>query len=349
MAINRDEFQNKVKANLWANDKYDRFYYLFKTDGRQKRGVLDYTDKHWSKRDRIRKAEKDLNEAKEKTENKIDTDTKVDVLVEMYFKTLPDTAYKKNRLSYYHRKVQTKLGRKRAANVLPAHIQTIINENIKNGDSPATAKQAVEVLSPSFEMGIANRVLSVNPCRHVKITLPPQKKIVSNATGRLKKIYDAIQARYADDPFYRSFYLLALQGRRLGELLKLRCEDVSIEHDYYVIRDTKNHEDQKIFLPPNAKQALSEFMGASGPVFRSRITGRTISNPKKQTARLKEDIGEWFSMHYMRNVIVSALAESGVDAITLSGVLGHKDATTINKYLTLNYLNSSKVASDMIQ
>ncbi len=33
----------------------------------------------------------------------------------------------------------------------------------------------------------------------------------------------------------------------------------------------------------------------------------------------------------------------------MSGALGHTDATTINKYLTINSIHGSKIASDMIQ
>jgi hypothetical protein len=33
----------------------------------------------------------------------------------------------------------------------------------------------------------------------------------------------------------------------------------------------------------------------------------------------------------------------------MSGALGHNDPNTITKYLTMNYLQGSKIASDMIQ
>jgi hypothetical protein len=53
--------------------------------------------------------------------------------------------------------------------------------------------------------------------------------------------------------------------------------------------------------------------------------------------------------HYCRNVMGSAMVERGVDAIHMSGALGHSDPNTIIKYLTMNYLQGSKIASDMIQ
>lgn len=43
------------------------------------------------------------------------------------------------------------------------------------------------------------------------------------------------------------------------------------------------------------------------------------------------------------------MAEKGTEAIYMSGALGHSDPTTINSYLSMNYLKGSKIASDMMQ
>ncbi len=120
--------------------------------------------------------------------------------------------------------------------------------------------------------------------------------------------------------------------------------------DYYFLDHTKNDEEQKVFLPPNVKEELLEFRKEHGWVFESPvIKGQRLSDAKKQTAKLKKELGDWFTMHYTRNVMVSAMAEQGIDAIYMSSALGHNDPNTITKYLTMNYLQGSKIASDMIQ
>ena len=125
---------------------------------------------------------------------------------------------------------------------------------------------------------------------------------------------------------------------------------ISFKHDYYLLIDTKNNEEQKIFLPPNVKACLAEFKGTKGWVFESSIKpGNRLGDVKFQTAKLKSKLGDWFGMHYCRNVLVSAMAERGVDAIHMSGALGHADPNTITKYLTMNYMRGSKIASEMIQ
>ncbi|MDP3587942.1 MAG: site-specific integrase [Sulfuricurvum sp.] len=348
MAINRKDYPNKVRTNLSANNEFNRFLYIFKHNAKQYNGIIDLSEKQWGKRDRIKFAEMKFLEAKDQIENSINSDATVNAMVQRYIDTLPEGNYKKNRMSYYDRNVKPSLGSKKISTIMPHHIQTIVDQQIKNGDSPRTAKQAIEILSPALRIARANQIMFHNPCEDVKIKLPKTKKIVSNATERLKIVHDAIMSLYAHDPFYRAFFLLALQGRRRGEIINLLAEDVILDQDYYIIRDTKNGEDQKIYLPPKVKEALLEFISENGILFKSRVTGRKINTVHKQILKIREIAGDWFSMHYTRNLIVSAMAEKGVDSIHLSGALGHNDPNTIIKYLSLNYTLGSRMASEMI-
>lgn len=350
MAIDPKDYPEKIKANLKSNKTFDKFFYRFTYDGKTYKGIIDCSKKSWNKKDRIKYAEAQLLIAKTEAESVVDEDAKVNDIVDLYFETLRDGTYKTNRKSYYERKIKKSLGNKRAKDVLPMHIQKVVNANISDGDSPRTVKQAIEVLSPAFNIARANRLVTHNPCLDVKIKPTKSKKIVVNATERLTLIYKVITSTFKDDPFYRAFFLLALQGRRKGEIINLRWENISFEYDYYLLPNTKNDEEQKIFLPPNVKEALLEFNNKKGWVFESPVNpGERLSDAKRQTAKVKEKLGDWFTMHYTRNVMVSAMAEQGVDAIYMSGALGHNDPNTITKYLTMNYLQGSKIASDMIQ
>lgn len=345
----KEKFENVVMPNLKANDEYNRFWYRFEYDKKAYRGVIDLSKKDLNKRDRIMVAKREFMAIREKVEVGISSDATVDLMVSKYFDTLQDGEYKKYRKKYYEANVQKIIGNKKIATIIPDQIQSIVDGLIKNGNAPKTAKQVVEVLSPAFRIARANRVMFYNPCEDVHIKIPRTKKIVSSASDRLKALYDAIMELYSDDPMYRALFLLALQGRRRGEIFDLKVEDVSFDDDYYIIRDTKNGEDQKIYLPPKAKEAMIEFMPKSGLVFRSKVTGRRINTLHVQILKIRKKVGDWFSLHYTRNLIVSALAEKGVDSIHLSGALGHNDPNTITKYLSLNYTIGSRMASDLIE
>lgn len=351
MAIDPKDYPNIIKNGLKANDSFDRFFYRFKVDGKTKKGIFDYSDrKGWNKKERIVAAERDLADTKETAKQRINDDATVDDMVKIFYESLPEGHHKDAISSYYDRKVKKALGHKKAKDVLPMHIQSLVNKLIKQGDAPRTALTVLHTLRPAFKLARANRIVVFNPCDDVKIKLPKTKKIVVNASERLKLIYDTIMRIYAKDPYYRSFFLLALQGRRKGEIISLRWENISFEYDYYFLPSPKNDQEQKIFLPPNVKACFEEFRKDRGWVFESPVNpGKRLHDAKRQTIKLKNALGEWFTMHYTRNVMVSAMAEQGVDAIYMSGALGHNDPNTITKYLTMNYLQGSKIASDMIQ
>lgn len=348
MAINAKDYPIIIRENLKANEECTKFFYTFIHNGKKKRGLIDLSKKDWNKKDRIRYAERTLEEEKERFENNIDSDSTVNDMVNLYLEKLEDGQYKRDITSYYNRNVKSKIGSRRACDILPHDIQKIVDAMIKKGNAPATARQVISILSPAFKIARANKIMLHNPCETVAIKIPRQKKIVTNATERLRILFEAILSIYANDPFYRAFFLLALQGRRRGEIFDLTVDDIVLDMDYYIIRDTKNGEDQKIYLPPLAKQAIMEFMPKEGILFRSRVTGERMNDIRKQVAKIKRHVGDWFSMHYTRNLIVSAMAEQGVDSIHLSGALGHNDPNTITKYLSLNYAIGSKIASDVI-
>lgn len=94
---------------------------------------------------------------------------------------------------------------------------------------------------------------------------------------------------------------------------------------------------------------LKEFKEESGWVFQSRRTGTHLVDIRRVTDRMKIRLGDpKFGIHYLRNVMVSAMAEQGLESMHLSGALGHNDPNTIKKYLTMNYLRSSEKASEVI-
>jgi len=352
MAINKNDYPHKIENNLWGNSKYNVFFYNFMIQKKRYRGLIDLSDKgSWNKKDRITFAKSELINIKYKKKDTVLSDKiTLDGFMDKYFEQQPDTSYTKTRKSHYERYVKPICGMRRVVDLRQLHIRNSIKFQEEQGLAPRTVKQTLEVLAPALKSAIANRLIVFNPLDGIKIKLPKTKKIVSNASVELMKIHKAIYKEFGDDPFYLSLFLFALQGRRKGEILTLRWEDIDFENNYYILRDTKNNEEQKIFLPEVIKKNLSVFRSEEGWVFESRITGSHVVDIRRVTGRLKKRLNDKnFGIHYLRNVIVSAMAEQGFDSIHLSGALGHNDPNTIKKYLTMNYLKSSEMASGVIE
>ena len=239
---------------------------------------------------------------------------------------------------------KSKIGHKPVGEIMERDILFIISKMEKEHNLKArTQKLILEVLNPVFDYAIRNRYLTQSPTTHITIKIPSQKKIVTDATELFKRVYIGIIEYYHDEPFYKALFLFAFTGRRKSEILNLKWENIDFNNGYYWIEDTKNGDKQRYKLSPMLKVVLLELLDERiGLVFKSPTTGKKIVNLDRQIKQLRKHTKiDNLTLHYMRNILVSALAEQGTEAITLSGILGHKDINTINKYLSNSTMNSS--------
>jgi integrase len=352
MAIDNKEFVNKIKVGLLSDKAFRKFLFRFKIDGKSYRKIIDYSDKEWDKRTRISQAEIEANQFKESKANPIselDENIKLDTFIKMHFDNLPKSTWTTTKMKHYENYLKKQLGSKKMTAIKQMHIKDVIKQQENIGLAPRTVKTTLELLNPVFKEAIANRVIDFNPCTGITIKVPKTKKIVSSALIELEKIAKAIMTTFENEPFYLSFYLFALQGRRKSEILNLRWENIDFVNNIYIIEDTKNGEHQQYSIPNMIKQELLKFQSTRGWVYESSINrGQHINNIEKQTKRLKKILPN-FTLHYLRNVIVSAMAQQGVSATLMSGALGHNNTSTLAKYLSLSYVEGSKEANKIIE
>ncbi len=225
------------------------------------------------------------------------------------------------------------------------HISMIIQRMSEKGYKPRTQKLVLNALKPMFRFALQNQLLHSDPTQFITIKIPSQKKIVTDASTKLKKIYEAIVELYKDDPYYQALLLFGFTGRRKSEVLTLTWERIDLKHDYYWLDETKPNEQQRYSLPARIKELLISIpIGErKGYVFKSPLDESThLKEFRRHIARVREKSGvKELTYHLMRNILVSALVEEGLEAPYLSGVLGHRDINTINKYLTNNTYKSS--------
>lgn len=379
MAINLQDFNTTKYPNLYksikAHEKHG-FKYLLraKIDGVLHKKILGYSKKD-ALTDRSANLKADAYKADIEAGYTSKSNINLDKLFELYFITLDTSKQWTHKKKYiYNHYVGTspidaeeekeitrkpteeeqkrqklfnkkKIGKKQIDKIREMDIQAILNELAKQGLSPRTRKSVMEVLNPLFKFATTNKYLRDNPTLGITVKVPSQKKIVTNATDLFKKVYTGINAYYHDNPYYRALFLFGFTGRRKGEILNLKWENIDFKHNYYWIEDTKTNDQQKYQLPPYLIEPLQAIKDErKGLVFKSPITGKKIINIDRQMRQLKKFLElDTLSMHYMRNILVSALAEQGIEAITLSGILGHKDPNTINKYLSINHHKSSQI------
>ncbi len=357
MAIKKSDFE-RIADNLYIQKDYSKnkptkFLIDFTYQRKRYRKVITIDNPLWDKRTRINEAKKRLQKYKEQVVQGKRPNEKITIerLFDLYIKNQPDTAWNRKKADYFRQYVQPHLGHIRVAQLKPFEIESLLKKMEKEGYKPRTRKLVLEVLKPLYKFAQINAIVSEDPTKFINVKIPPQKKIVIDAANKLRIIYEAITTLYKDDPYYQALFLFGFTGRRKDEVLSLRWEHIDLVNGYYWLANTKPNQQQRYPLPNRVRELLLDIpMGEkSGLVFKSPVTGKKLVNISRQIKRLKKHTGiEEFTFHYMRNVLVSAMAENGLDTPYLSGILGHTDINTINKYLTNNTFKSAEEAYSVL-
>ncbi|MCT7603815.1 site-specific integrase [Aliarcobacter butzleri] len=351
MAIKKSEYINKVDTGLKADKTHTYFYFRIKSNDKEYVKLFDFADKNWDVKTKKEKAKTFALSYKDSILNpktELDTNIKLDTFAEMHFDKLENTTWTTTKKKHYYNYISKALGNKKVVDIKQMHIKEVIKQQEALNLAPRTIKTTLEILNPIFKEAIANRLIDFNPCIGISIKLKKTKKLVLDATNQLEEILKAIYYIFGNNPFYLSFYLFAMQGRRKSEILKLKWENIDFNNNKFLILDTKNGEHQMFALPFNIKDELLKFKNDYGYVYESSIKDTHIANVEKQTNKIKKIIPS-FTLHYMRNVVVSAMAEQGISATLMSSALGHNNTNTLSKYLTMSYMEGSKEANNLIK
>jgi integrase len=195
-------------------------------------------------------------------------------------------------------------------------------------------KVAYELLVPVFNLAIEDDLIKLSPIKKSHIPKRNQlseKRIVTDAVTKYRAVHKAILDVFSDNPHHRALFLFGFHGRRLNEVVTLQWDDIDITNANYVVRgeNSKVDADMQFSLPMDVSEALSHFRDTKGNVFNVKRV-ETLYGKIRTASKVEE-----FSFHWMRNLAVSALSSMGVEATHLSAMLGHTDAGTLRKYLSL--------------
>lgn len=182
--------------------------------------------------------------------------------------------------------------------------------------SPATKNRRLCILKAvakfAWRKGWAEENLSG------KIQLLPEKKY-----QRREVTPEDAQSLIAHANTPRAKALIALSaytGLRLGEVLKLRPEDV--KGGVIVARDTKNGTDRIIPILPELEPHLSQLPFTAG----WRNVYRGFESARKRA-------GLDIRYHDLRHMVASALARSGADLRLSMDLMGHRSVETHRRYV----------------
>ena len=148
--------------------------------------------------------------------------------------------------------------------------------------------------------------------------------------------------------------LLYSAGLRVGEVVKLKPEDIDSQRMLIHIRDSKGRKDRYTMLAEKALEILSEYWKEYRPQrwlfegFRigRYITIRTVQKILEQACK-KAGIHKEITVHTLRHSFATHLLEGGTDLRYIQELLGHAHSKTTEIYTHVSTKNISKIRSPL--
>ncbi len=349
MAIDKKSFTKTRYPNIKIHKDGIKFWFDFTIAGKRYSKLWESNLRH-NKADRLRQAQKQLQVFRDEVMHQNSIEADMNATVNDYWLKLLSVKdwkpYMVKEYTHYYKKNLSKLSGIKIKDLKPAHF-TVLNTTLTHLSIRSRTK-AYEILRPLIELAIEDEIIYKSPIKksHVpKRKSNEEKKVIVSAMDKYRTIHGAIHDIYKTKPVYRAAFLFCFFGRRIGETLQLQWEDIDFDSNTYTVRGhtSKVNADMTFALPSDIKDALLEFCNPSGDVFPFKSIDRQYYKIRGATG-IQE-----FTAHWLRNLAVSALAAKGASVTDLSALLGHTDAGTIRKYLSLQREASTTTTNKLSQ
>lgn len=201
-------------------------------------------------------------------------------------------------------------------------VQEYIASRMKKGLSPGTANHILKSLRAFLKFCKGRGIIAENALQGLKgyrkERLPPRFL----TKEELRKVIDASKGEILEPMILTAIYT----GMRLGELKRLRQEDIDLSRGVILVRKSKNRRFREIPIHPDLKSYLKGLENGFPKVNFRRVFRRI----KKRAAV------PWAGFHTFRHSFASHLVMQGVDIVTVSRLLGHTDIATTQIYTHLH-------------
>lgn len=226
------------------------------------------------------------------------------------------------------------IGNKNIEQITISDFEKYINTRIGKVKNSSINRE-LDIIRRIFSLAIENKLLKVNPCENLKklrIENPPERYLTKDEEQKLLA---------QCNPIMKAIVIIALHtGMRQNEILSMRWEDVFLDENYLIARNTKNNKPRKLPITPTLKKELGNLPHLSEFVFTSPTTMTRYKDVKTSFKRAVKRAGiPHITFHKLRHTTASRLNEAGVDIVTIQQILDHADVKT-----TMRYTHSSSAS-----
>ena len=241
------------------------------------------------------------------------------------------------------------------SNLRSSMVRTWINNMKKAGLAGSTINHHLSTLSILIETASKEwgYELTDNPCRLVKrqpAGKARDRRLLEGEEARILKQCDLSRNIYLS----KIFTLSIETAMRQGEIFSLVWEDIDLDKQLAIARDTKNEEDRRI---PLSTKAVATFKllpkSSEGKVikcsqhgvassFRQAVERARIEyldECTKNDIKPRKDFLLNLRMHDLRHEGTSRLFEKGLNIMEVASITGHKTLQMLKRYTHLDNTN----------
>ena len=207
---------------------------------------------------------------------------------------------------------------------------------------PGTVQDESILIEQLFKFARSRKLIAENPLADIKL---PEPRSISKPAPSLEQVNDIISA--ADEELRVWLLMLALTGQRVGELQRLRTEDVDLVGGWIHIAsrpgaETKNKESRKVPMHARLRRTLEalpprthRWFFTATPGSRYPEGGHRIntSSVNKRLAVVLGRIGlpagreAGFVVHSLRHFFETVTVHAGIPQFVINRWMGHSDRT----------------------
>ncbi len=270
--------------------------------------------------------------------------------------------------SLWETKVKPALGDRPLRSIAWSDVESFKAELESDGLSPTRIRRALLVLSTILRMAVRDKRIPENPAQGVKAPTQGKRDLRIPTSEEVS----AILAHIPDGKYRTLVHLIATSGLRWGEAVGLTRQNVHLAQDgsyeswvdvketcsevggvLHEHRPTKTFETRMIPLRPEVHDQLARLLeeipdtpdaylfanGNEKPVRHSNFHVR-YWKPALGAAKV-----QGLRIHDLRHFVATTLLYAGVNVVTVSRILGHKNPTvTLNVYAHLLHTEDLKRA-----
>jgi len=207
---------------------------------------------------------------------------------------------------------------------------------LAKGLKNSSINKKISLLKAMIAWSVENSMVEqdvLDKLKRVKMLKDDSKRLRYLAVDESKALVAACE------PYFRPVIITALTtGMRKREILKLRWDQVDLEHGFILLVETKNGEGRQIPIVPELRKVLDSQPRLEGCpyVFPNTKTMMPFWSGDKPFANALNKAGITdFHFHDLRHTYASHLVMSGIDLTTVMHLMGHKSIKMTLRYAHL--------------